>query len=183
MSTRFIQFLHDRSAEGVAHVNGSLFDHLEGTARLLREWGNPPSVCDAGLAHAVYGTSGFPLALLDARTDRSTLADLIGPEAEQLVYVYGSCDRTRVYPQIGIERQVWMHDRFDGRTYVLQPASLAAFMEVTFANELDIATSDAGAADAFRRMYGTLFERCRPLVSAPAYACFERLCGTTHVGE
>jgi hypothetical protein len=182
MSSTFIQFLHDRSAAGVAHVTGSLLDHLEGTARILREWGSPAHLCDAGLAHAVYGTSGFPLALLDVRTERSTLVGLIGAEAEHLVYLYGACDRERVYPQIGVERQVRMHDRFDGRVYSLEPRQLAELMELTFANELEIAAADAAQADAVERAYGALFRRSRGLVSASASATFERLCGAARIG-
>ena len=54
----------------VPHVAKTLFEHLQGTYELLREWGNPPDVCHAGLCHALYGTDGLPVALLDVRSER-----------------------------------------------------------------------------------------------------------------
>lgn len=52
----------------------------------------------AGLAHAVYGTDGFDLALLDP-ADRTTPRVLIGESAERLVHLYGACDRDRTWPR------------------------------------------------------------------------------------
>jgi hypothetical protein len=46
-----------------------------------------------GLAHAAYGTDGFPHGLVDIAA-RATLAEVMGPDAESIVYTYGSCDRT-----------------------------------------------------------------------------------------
>jgi hypothetical protein len=178
----FLEFLDARAAEGVAHVTGTLAEHLQETEQLLRDWGNPRYICDAGLAHAVYGTSGFPLALLNPATDRGELVRLIGDEAEALVYFYASCDRAEVYPQIGGPEPLQFRDRFDGRIFTPPRPLLSAFMEVTFANELQIAAADATQAEAVLRLYGELFTRSRSLVSPQAYACFERICRPGQAG-
>jgi hypothetical protein len=172
----FVQFLQSRSAATLDHVTGTLLEHLDGTHDLLRQWGNPPAVCRAGLAHAVYGTSGFPVAVLDARSERGELSRLIGPEAEALVYFYASCDRPFVYPQIAAGAPVLFRDRFTGDVFTPSGSLLARFMEVTFANELEILSKDPGLADQIKTVYGALFARSRSLVSDPAFACFTRLC-------
>ena len=88
-----IAFLKTRSAEQIAHVNGTLLAHLEGTCALLLGWGNPIDLCLAGLCHAIYGTDGFPVQLLDI-SRRWELKRMIGPQAEEFVYFYASCDRS-----------------------------------------------------------------------------------------
>ena len=73
-----IAFLKTRSAEQIAHVNGTLLAHLEGTCALLLGWGNPIDLCLAGLCHTIYGTDGFPVQLLDmaqAWPQRPTVVD------------------------------------------------------------------------------------------------------------
>ena len=71
-----IQFLGAHGADGagqIAHLNGSLFDHLERTELLLRRWGCSETVSIAGLCHAAYGTDGFPTALVTLE-DRDVLS-------------------------------------------------------------------------------------------------------------
>ena len=53
----------------------------------------------AGLCHAVYGTDGFPTALL-AVTERHVLSGIAGADVEELVYLYASCDRKFSYPRL-----------------------------------------------------------------------------------
>jgi hypothetical protein len=170
-------FLRSRGASEVAHLSGTLLEHCEGTRRLLREWANPQPICDTGLCHAVYGTFGFPHSLLHL-SERGQLAELIGPQAEGLVYFYASCDRPYVYPQIGRTSEVQFRDRFTGEVSVPQETLFCAFMEVTFANELDLARQDEVNAATVRSILGELFQRSRSLVSGPAFACFLRLCGS-----
>ncbi len=175
--TRFLQLLHSRAAASLDHVTGTLLEHLQGTHDLLDEWGNSPDICLAGLAHAVYGTSGFPVAVLDVTTERGDLVDAIGPRAEALVYFYASCDRAVVYPQIGAGQAVPFRDRFTGEVFVPDDGILSRFMEVTFANELQIALGDVSLTDQITAAYGALFVRSRALVSPAAFACFTRICG------
>jgi hypothetical protein len=87
------QFLLERAhADKVKHSGRTLFEHLCGTHDLLQQWGNSKPVCAAGLFHSIYGTKSFrhkawPL------TDRATIANLIGDEAELLAYIFCTADR------------------------------------------------------------------------------------------
>ena len=106
-------------------------------AELLSGWGARPLLQAAGLCHACYGTDGFPRPLLEP-SERSTLADLIGSDAEGLVYLYGSCDRGALYPHLRDRGPVPFRDRFTGETFFPEEADLRAFVELTAANELDV---------------------------------------------
>jgi hypothetical protein len=171
-----VAFLKSRSAETLAHLHGDLVEHLDGTCALLREWGNPIEICHAGLCHAVYGTDGFRAAVLDVASERDTLVRRIGPQAEALVYFYASCDRGFLYPRIGSATPVF-RDRFNGRIFLPDDSLFAAFMELTFANELDILGKDLRLVEETRPHLGALFGRCEAWVSAPAFRCFVSLFG------
>ncbi|PYS65856.1 MAG: hypothetical protein DMF76_01850 [Acidobacteria bacterium] len=166
-----IAFLKTRSAEQIAHVNGTLLAHLEGTCALLLGWGNPIDLCLAGLCHTIYGTDGFPVQLLDI-SQRWELKRMIGPQAEEFVYFYASCDRSYLYPQIKITSPIQFRDRFTGSIFVPDDSLLKSFLELTFANELELAQSDPVLVDQTRTAIAPLFSRCQGLVSDSAFAYF-----------
>jgi hypothetical protein len=172
-----LEFLESRSARHVAHVAQTLVEHLQGTYELLRDWGNPPDVCHAGLCHAVYGTDGLPVALLDVRTERPALARVVGARAEAQVYLYASCDRSYLYPQLGDGDRLSFRDRFTGGTFEPDRAAFAAFMELTFANELDMFRSDAVLVEQHQATWGVRFDRSQRFVSGPAFAFFRNVFG------
>ena len=172
-----VAFLTSRSAGTLGHVHGDLLEHLDGTYALLRDWDSPAHVCHAGLCHAVYGTDGFATTLLDVNAEREDLARVVGRDAEALVYFYASCDRQYLYPQIGVSTPVQFRDRFNGTVFVPEESLFASFMELTFANELDILGKNQRLVEETRPYLGALFGRCRALVSAPAFAYFVRLFG------
>lgn len=90
-----VDFLIQRChADKTPHSGRTLLQHLQGTHDLLAQWGARESVRLAGLFHSVYGTVHFrhqswPL------TDRYTIRQLIGAEAEQLAYLFCTLDRPR----------------------------------------------------------------------------------------
>jgi hypothetical protein len=172
-----VAFLESRSAERLAHVQGSLVEHLDGTYRLLKEWGNPPAVCYAGLCHAVYSTDGFAVKLLEVGTEREELALVIGSDAESLVYFYASCDRQYLYPLIRQSQPIRFRDRFDNRVFVPDERLFARFMELTFANELDMFRKDSVLVEQHRGSFGTLFGHSKAFVSQAAFACFVKVFG------
>jgi hypothetical protein len=172
-----VAFLETRSAGQVAHVAKSLFEHLQGTYELLLEWRNPRDVCHAGLCHAVYGTDGLPVALLDVGTERATLAGVIGADAEAQVYLYASCDRSYLYPQLGTGDPLSFRDRFTGATFEPDRAAFAAFMELTFANELDMFRSDPVLVEQHQATWGRRFDRSERFVSEQAFAYFRSVFG------
>ncbi len=87
------------NAQNLEHPGGTLLEHLRRVGGQLADWGASRDVQLAGLCHAAYGTDGFPVSLLDL-DQRGTLREAIGMQAEELVYLYASCDRGQVYPQL-----------------------------------------------------------------------------------
>jgi hypothetical protein len=134
---RALDFLLSRSTAITPHLNGTLLDHLLATEELLATWGSPEDLSLAGLCHAAYGTDGFAPFLLPLE-DRATLAAVVGPEVEDIVYLYASCDRAVVYPQLAGDGPVQFRDRFRGACFEPSEAALTTFVDLTLANELEI---------------------------------------------
>jgi len=63
---------------------------------LTVEWSAAPRTQLASICHASYGTDGFRHVLLPT-TDRQRLQQVIGPDAEALVYLYGDATAKRTY--------------------------------------------------------------------------------------
>ncbi|MBK6017978.1 hypothetical protein JHN45_43720 [Streptomyces sp. MBT53] len=96
------------------------------------------------------------------------LAEVIGAEAEGIVYLYGACDRKATYPGLA-EADGVFRDRFSGRGHIPEPGLRRDLAELTAANELDLARHDF----TFRERWGpqllVLFTRFKPLLSQPAW--------------
>ncbi len=133
-----LDFLLSRWADEVPHLNGTLLAHLLATEELLRSWGSSEELCLAGLCHAVYGTDGFAPYLVPS-DDRGVLPALVGAGVEETVYLYASCDRSVVYPQLAGDGPVLFRDRFRQQTVIPTDAQLRDFVDLTLANELDVA--------------------------------------------
>jgi len=170
--------LDEWGATTIPHPGGTLFDHLVRTEAILTSWRASHELALAGLCHAAYGTDGFAPALLSLE-ERPVLVELIGRGAEALVYRYASCDRGYLSRQLGGQGEVRFRDRFEPTTIELSPASLTGFMELTFANELDVVRHNAAFAAREGPRLAEVFRRCRGLVTASAYAAFEGLFEST----
>lgn len=125
-----------RGADELEHAGGSLYVHLHRVAKRLTTLGASDTLVLAGLAHAAYGTDGFPTHLFDWQTERPVLEAVIGSEAEQLVYRYGACDRETTWRDLAEHRTVT--DRFTGTSEELSTADLRDFVDLTIVNELDV---------------------------------------------
>ncbi len=150
-----------------SHLNGSLERHLVAVHDLLGSWGAGETLCRAGLFHAAYGTAGFTAAMVTP-SQRSEIAKLIGPDAERIVYLYCSCDREFVWPQIGKPEAVHFRDRFTGKVDAVAYEDLADFCELTCANELEIASGDHAFVERAGDYLGHLFRAWDRLLSEPA---------------
>ena len=106
---------------------------------------------------------------------RSEIANLIGGDVEQIIYRYCSCDRQFVWPQIGISEPVRFRDRFTDNVDVIERPDLAAFCELTCANELEIAAGDQAFAESAGSYLGHLFGGWDHLLSEPAQSAVRRL--------
>lgn len=159
-----------------AHLNGNLESHLLGTYELLKDWKNPGYICDAGLYHAVYGTQPLKrLGILHKEyspSDRPIIREIIGEEAEHLVYLYGACDREYFYPRIGSPKAIY-RDRFTGTKLELPFKALTGILEITLANELEICRSGPLIKENNRDNYVELFDRFEGLVSAEAHSFYK----------
>ncbi|GAA2001495.1 hypothetical protein GCM10009799_30900 [Nocardiopsis rhodophaea] len=169
--------LESRGARDVPHPGGNLLDHLARVARLLESWGADEDLCVAGLCHACYGTGGFAVSLFDPGR-RDELRRIIGERAEKLVYLYAACDRGHVHAQLGRQDPVEFRDRFDGTTWKMPAADLDRFMELTAANELDIARENSDFKERHGQELLDLFTRNRRLLSSAAWRECEELLGS-----
>ncbi|MFI9772608.1 DUF6817 domain-containing protein [Streptomyces sp. NPDC052415] len=167
MSDRAVTLLREFGAESIAHPGGTLLAHLQRVQARLATWKARPALQLAGLCHAFYGTDGFPAALLplDRRND---LAAVIGAEAEAIVYLYASCDRTATYPALH-RADAAFHDRFTGRPHVPEPQLRRDFSELSAANELDLAIADSAFRDRWGPQLLALFSRLQDSLSADAW--------------
>ena len=168
-------YLLSKSADQIRHINETLLPHLVGTYELLKQWGNPVDICLAGLLHTSYGTEGVTHAFFDSDS-RDELVKLIGKPAEELVWFYGRCDRAFMYSNI-IEGHFNAYlDRYSGAIW--QPAQnlLSAFLELTFANELEILRRTPFTEEA-RMLWSKRFLPCKEMVSQPAYDYFLSVLG------
>jgi hypothetical protein len=160
-------FLVSRGTAKIPHPGGTLLEHLIRVRHRLAEWSAPPGVQAAGLCHATYGTDGFATSLLGT-DQRAVLAALIGRQAEELVYLYGSCARQSAYPQFGGPFPVVFRDRFTGTVRTPPFAQTQAFAEITVANELDVLSHNPQAAEKHGASLLQLFQRMAPLLSRAA---------------
>ncbi|MBL7261918.1 DUF6817 domain-containing protein [Paractinoplanes lichenicola] len=158
-------WLRDRGAESIPHAGGSLYEHLDRVHARLATHELSEDERLAGLTHAAYGTDGFPVALLEV-TERRRLREIIGPEAEALVYRYGGCDRDRTWRALPETQTVW--SRFTGHAESPTPAQVRAFADLSIVNELDVfersAEIAAKAGDYFRSVFPTWARLASPSV-------------------
>ncbi|GAB1262266.1 DUF6817 domain-containing protein [Aurantivibrio plasticivorans] len=159
--------LADLDAGDFAHINGNLLEHLSGTRALLAEWEAPSYLQDAGLYHAAYGTAEFEAALVN-RTQRDKIADVIGAQAESVVYCYCACDRKHFFSQVGISTPPVYRDRFTGQTRYLSAQELRDFCELTAANESELGLEGSDFLDQHGEALGRLFLRMTPYLSQGA---------------
>ncbi|ARN76321.1 DUF6817 domain-containing protein [Oceanicoccus sagamiensis] len=160
------------------HLNGNLETHLYETYQLLVNWGNPDFVCDAGLYHAVYGTQamkdlGIPCKEFSP-SDRPNIRKIIGNNAENLVYLYGACDRDYFYPQIGSPNPIY-RDRFDQSEKRLPGSTMQNILEITMANELQLCISSSSFRNDNRDWFIALFDRFEGIVSNNAFRLYRDL--------
>ncbi|WP_046732042.1 DUF6817 domain-containing protein [Streptomyces humi] len=165
---RAVALLRGLGAAEISHPGGTLLVHLQRVHRRLAAWGARPALQLAGLCHAFYGTDGFPAALLPLER-RAELAEVIGAEAEGIVYLYASCDRKATYPALP-DPDAAFRDRFTGHDGVPGPRLCRDFAELTAANELDLAGVDPAFHERWAAALLALFTRFRPLLSEPAWA-------------
>jgi hypothetical protein len=162
-----------RGADDVEHAGGSLYVHLHRVAKRLSVLGASETLILAGLAHAAYGTDGFPTALFDWQTERPVLESVIGPEAELIVYRYGACDRETTWRDLAEHRTV--ADRFTGTSEELGTEALRDFVDLTIVNELDVLDHDPETAVKLRPYLQEQVPRWQSLASPGILGAAQRI--------
>lgn len=154
-----IRQLIELGAGEFEHVDGTLIAHFEGTMCLLKEWNASQVLQDAALYHGAYGTSAFAPNLFEL-SQREEVAQVIGCEAENIVYHYCACDREAFFAQFGTVDKPVFYDRNTSEISTISCELLQQICELTAANEIEIAINNTsfvaqhgpGLVDLFSRM-------------------------------
>lgn len=81
-----------------SHARDVFSKHLLGTFATLGAWGQPRDVMRAGLWHTSYSGDLFQFTYWDAAqaADRAELRSLVGAEAEELIFTFGTVHRATI---------------------------------------------------------------------------------------
>ena len=97
-SIKKIEFLKSVGCMEKGHSGRDLYTHLEGTRKELEKLGAPEYLQDAGLFHSVYGTTAFMSEDgLVSFNDRDKIVELIGKQAEEIVWWFCMLEKPRSY--------------------------------------------------------------------------------------
>ena len=130
----YLSLLRASGADKLVHSGRTLLDHLVGTYRLLKDWGDPEPVCAGGLFHSIYGTNVFrPQAIKPWERDR--VRAVIGTEAEEYAHLFCSVDRPQaLFDAIDTGTLV---DRIQGGAIRVERNVLQALLEIECANLIE----------------------------------------------
>ena len=88
-------------AADVRHVAGAFDEHLADVSRVLASWDVPEHVALAGYGHTLYGSELFPYATGSfSRAARARVRAAVGRDAEELMFLYGTCSQKRWYRSV-----------------------------------------------------------------------------------
>ena len=172
MNAKF-EALKNLVAGDFKHLNGTLIAHLKGTRDILASWGGNSVLCDSGLYHAAYGTDGFSESMVSL-SQRNEIANLIGQGAEELVYLYCSCDRGYVFPRLDLSEDIKFRDRFSGNEFLLSDQQAKLFCELTVANEMALVSDSKSFKDQYGEGLLTLFESMQKYLSPQAIQAYRQ---------
>src|SRR5579872_5526196 len=137
----FISFLKSKGANECFHKTSTFLHHLLGVHHILQAWKAPIEVCRLGLFHSIYGTSWVSLKIC---SDRKELQDLIGKEAEELVFDFCNLNRMKftfefvlgqLYHQSCNKSMIDEYTEFEGKK--MSKRRIAIFILLTLSDWLD----------------------------------------------
>ena len=131
-----LRFLRQANTEGMPHTDRRLFDHLLGTRQLLVEWGARPALCDAGLFHSIYSTEHFEQTAVPF-TRRDEVRQLIGEEAESLVWLFCMMRRETFFLDLGKDQSPSVQHRETGERISLSGTQHQDLLTLLLANSLE----------------------------------------------
>jgi hypothetical protein len=89
-----VDFLFKNNCDKIQHSKSNFINHLINTFNLLKKWKQHDDLCFAGMFHNIYGNKFFNPNL---NVDRKDIQDLIGENAEDIVYRFINSDRSSIY--------------------------------------------------------------------------------------
>ena len=108
-----VDYLKEIGCDNQQHSgNRSLLHHLVGVSLMLSEGEASDALCIAGLFHSIYGTSVFRPKMISME-DRDEIKDLIGIEAENLVYQFCILPKDRRAGIYALEESPLKDDLYD----------------------------------------------------------------------
>ena len=166
-----LRFLREVNTEGMPHSNRALLDHLLGTRHLLVEWGVRPALCDAGLFHSVYSTEYYELTAIPLSM-RNDVRQLIGNDAESLVWLFCVMRRKTLGQNLGRDRDLKVQHRLTGEWLSLTNTQFSDLVTMTFANSLEAFPRAGWNA---RRNLRRGLRHFRGIVNPSAQSAFDRV--------
>jgi Aspartyl/Asparaginyl beta-hydroxylase len=157
-----------RRTDLVKHARGSLLAHLQGVQAILAAWGCPERVRLAGLLHSAYSTEEFTYRLF-GKDERPRVRELVGIDAERLVFAFCVCDRAAVVAAAARgEREVRLRG---GGTMLLDVGDLADILLIEAANLAEQTAAPIGSPSAWlgRASYLVGLARTRGERSVPVF--------------
>jgi hypothetical protein len=165
-----LRFLR-KATEQMPHSEVGLFDHLLGTRRLLVEWEARPALCDAGLFHSVYSTDHYELTAIPLSM-RDEVRQLIGDEAESLVWLFCMMRRETLFDQLDKDRDFSVQHRLTGEWIPLTEGQYHDLITMSFANCLEAFPRCSWIA---RRYIRWGLRRFRGIAIGPAQIALDRI--------
>jgi hypothetical protein len=131
-----LRFLRKANTDGMPHTDRDLLDHLLGTRQLLVEWEARPALYDAGLFHSVYSTEYYGQRAVPL-TMRNEVRQLIGDEAESLVWLFCMMRRGTLFQNLGREGEFRVQHRLTDEWLPLTKIQFQDLLTMTLANSLE----------------------------------------------
>jgi len=154
MNSKF-EKLNKLGAGEFEHLKGSLIEHLNGTYQLLKK----------------FESQVVPLS------QRTNIAKIIGSSAEEIVYLYCSCDRSFFYEEFDYHHPISFRDRFTNKEFKLTQKQAQQFCELTVANEIELAISSNDFLIEHGQSLFETFIKMEPLLSKPANKSINNVLG------
>mmetsp|Transcript_72128 Transcript_72128/g.150632 ORF Transcript_72128/g.150632 Transcript_72128/m.150632 type:complete len:388 (+) Transcript_72128:106-1269(+) len=140
----FLRILKRSAAPEIWHKHGHFYSHLHDVWQMLCAWKQPQAVCRLGLFHSAYSNSFVSMNLYnpDTPAGRQELRDVIGEEAENLVWKFCVIDRLSMEEdaaatgRIPPEGKTFKHIR-TGEPVHCTAAEIGAFLVETLADYQD----------------------------------------------
>ncbi|MFL9867847.1 hypothetical protein PQR67_27040 [Paraburkholderia fungorum] len=151
----------------IFHFGRPLTSHLVETSRWLTTWGSPRALVAAGAFHSIYGTEEFRERAVSLER-RPEIREIIGEEAEALVYLFCLADRHALFSAQAAGSYSVPLPSLGTRAELDEP-TFAALLELEAANIVDSALHQADAPSTAGRFWLERFESVKPWLSDRAY--------------